>query len=64
MQQAGGGGGTLVQINNYSGEKVGVTRTQGASKQEIINVVVGNISQRGEIHQAITSNTTAGNRTR
>ena len=61
MQQAGGGG-TIVNINNYTGENVTQSRQQGPSGQEIINVVVGDINRRGQIHSAITRNTTAGNR--
>lgn len=65
MQAAGSGvgSGTVVNINNYTGENVTQTRQQGPSGQEIINVVVGDIQKRGQIHSAITRNTTAGNRT-
>lgn len=64
MQAAGGfgGGGTIVNINNYTGESVTQSRQQGPSGQEIISVVVGDINRRGQIHSAITRNTTAGNR--
>jgi hypothetical protein len=64
MQAAGvsGGGGTIVNINNYTGENVTQSRQQGPSGQEIISVVVGDINRRGQIHSAITRNTTAGNR--
>lgn len=55
-----------VVVNNYSGEAVSVAKTQqgsGMTAKEVINIVVGNISQRGEIHRTITGTTTASNRT-
>lgn len=62
MQQGAAGGQTVVMINNYTGENVTQSRQQGPSGQEIISVVVGDINRRGQIHAAITRNTTAGNR--
>lgn len=62
----GGGMNVSVNVQNYSGQPVDVQRGQtgsGTNAQEVINIVVGNINQRGQIHQSIVRSTTAGNRT-
>jgi len=63
----GGGQGVNISVvvENYGSDNVDVqrqTKGSGVTAQEVIKIVVGNISQRGEIHSAITRNTTAGNR--
>lgn len=63
----GGGQGVNISVvvENYGSDNVDVqrqTKGSGVTAQEVIKIVVGNISQRGEIHGAITRNTTAGNR--
>lgn len=66
MTAGQGGSNVEVVVNNYSGEAVSVAKTQqgsGMTAKEVINIVVGNISQRGEIHRTITGTTTASNRT-
>ena len=63
---SGGGMNVSVNVQNYSGQPVDVQRGQtgsGTNAQEVINIVVGNINQRGQIHQSIVRSTTAGNRT-
>ena len=63
---SGGGMSVSVNVQNYSGQPVDVQRGQtgsGTNAQEVINIVVGNINQRGQIHQSIVRSTTAGNRT-
>lgn len=56
-----GGGQTVVNVNNYSGESVDVKRSQ-LGEQDVIDIVVGNISGGGKIGQAV--NQTTGTRRR
>ena len=63
----GGGANVTLNINNYAGVPVTTnTRTEGSgtSKQEIIDVVVGDMRNYGQIHQAMTDTTTATGRVR
>ena len=66
MVTSAGGSNVEVVVNNYSGEAVAVNKTQqgsGMTAKEVIQIVVGDINRRGEIHRSITGSTTASNRT-
>lgn len=60
---ASGGGNVSIVVNNHaSGAEATATSRQQDGKT-IVEVVVADIANRGKIHKAITSNTTANNRT-
>lgn len=62
LMAAGGSGVSIVVNNNASGAEATATSRQQDGKT-IVEVVVADIANRGKIHKAITSNTTANNRT-
>lgn len=46
---SGGGGGTVVNVNNYSGEPIEERRSTGPSGQEMVDVMVGDAIARGRM---------------
>lgn len=64
MNEAGGQqNAPIINISNYGGQaEVQQSRWSETDKRFIIDIVAGDISQRGKTHGAITRNTTAGNR--
>ena len=67
MRESGGSNVQVsVNVQNYSGAEVKTqTRSETLSngqRREILDIIVGDITQRGRVHSAITSTTTAGGR--
>jgi hypothetical protein len=68
MAEARGGGATqnapIINITNYGGQaEVTQSRWSEQDRRFILDIVTGDIANRGKVHSAITRNTTAGNRT-
>ena len=68
LMRESGGSNVQVRVNvqNYSGAEV-KTQTHSETlsngqRREILDIIVGDITQRGRVHGAITSTTTAGGR--
>lgn len=52
VRSAGGGGGTVVQINNYSGAPTREERSRGPDGRETVRIVVGEEISRGSFDRA------------